>query len=41
VGDPFFAVDYRDVLAAVLRGWLDVAPTPVLGERSGRMDLFG
>jgi len=41
VGDPFFAVDYRDVLGAVLRGWLDVDPTPVLGERSERMDLFG
>jgi len=41
VGDPLFAVDYRDVLAAVLRQWLVVDPTPVLGERPERLELFG
>jgi len=41
VGDPLFAIDYRDVLAAVLHGWLGVDPKPVLGDRPGGAELFG
>jgi uncharacterized protein (DUF1501 family) len=29
--DPVFGVDFRRVYATLLRGWLDVAPVPVLG----------
>lgn len=32
-GDPRFAVDFRDVYANVLRNWLNVDPTPILGDR--------
>jgi uncharacterized protein (DUF1501 family) len=41
VGDPRFAVDYRDVYAAVLRRWLDVDPAPIVGERNATLDVFG
>ncbi len=32
-GDPRFAVDFRDLYASLIRRWLDVDPTPILGER--------
>jgi len=32
-GDPRFAVDFRDLYATLIRRWLDVDPTPILGER--------
>mgnify|MGYP002386933208 CR=1 FL=1 len=41
VGDPRFAVDYRDVYAAVLRRWLEIDPTPIVGARPTTLDLFG
>jgi uncharacterized protein (DUF1501 family) len=41
VGDPKFAVDYRDVYAAVLRGWLDVDPSAIVGPRESALNLFG
>ncbi|MDR3620024.1 MAG: DUF1501 domain-containing protein [Paludisphaera borealis] len=41
VGDPRFAVDYRDVYAAVLRRWLDVDPSPIVGPREAAFNLFG
>lgn len=40
-GDPRFAVDYRDVYAVVLRRWLDVDPSPIVGARAATLDLFG
>ena len=39
-GDPRFAVDFRDVYATLLRRWLDVDPTPILGERNAQLALF-
>ena len=33
-GDPRFAVDFRDVYASLIRRWLKVNPTPILGERN-------
>ena len=41
VGDPRFAVDYRDVYAAVLRRWLGIDPSPIVGARSATLDVFG
>jgi uncharacterized protein (DUF1501 family) len=41
VGDPRFAVDYRDVYAAMLRGWLDVDPSAIVGPRESAPVLFG
>ncbi len=32
-GDPGFAVDFRDLYATLIRRWLAVDPTPILGER--------
>jgi uncharacterized protein (DUF1501 family) len=32
-GDPRFAVDFRDLYASLIRRWLDVDPTPILGDR--------
>jgi uncharacterized protein (DUF1501 family) len=32
-GDPRFAVDFRDLYATLIRRWLDVDPTPILGDR--------
>ncbi len=32
-GDPRFAVDFRDLYAMLIRRWLDVDPTPILGDR--------
>lgn len=39
-GDPRFAVDFRDVYANVLRNWLNVDPTPILGDRDRVPSLF-
>lgn len=41
VGDPRFTTDFRDVYAAVLRGWLRVDPEPILGRRDHEPQLFG
>jgi uncharacterized protein (DUF1501 family) len=30
-GDPRFAIDFRDLYASLIRRWLDVDPTPILG----------
>ena len=38
-GDPRFAVDFRDLYASLIRRWLDVDPTPILGERKATMIL--
>ncbi|MGD0041201.1 MAG: DUF1501 domain-containing protein, partial [Isosphaeraceae bacterium] len=38
-GDPRFAVDFRDRYASLIRRWLDVDPTPILGERKSTMIL--
>jgi uncharacterized protein (DUF1501 family) len=39
-GDPRFAVDFRDVYATLLRRWLGVDPTPILGQRIAGLPLF-
>jgi uncharacterized protein (DUF1501 family) len=39
-GDPRFALDFRDVYASVLRTWLKVDPTPILGERKAEIPLL-
>jgi uncharacterized protein (DUF1501 family) len=39
-GDPRFAIDFRDVYATVLRRWLDVDPTPILGARDTDLPLL-
>ena len=36
-GDPRFAVDFRDLYASLIRRWLDVDPTPILGERKATL----
>ncbi len=36
---PRFAVDLRDLYASLIRRWLDVDPTPILGERKSTMIL--
>ena len=38
-GDPRFAVDFRDVYASLIRRWLGVDPTPILGERKSSLAL--
>ena len=38
-GDPRLAVDFRDLYASLIRRWLDVDPTPILGERKATMIL--
>jgi uncharacterized protein (DUF1501 family) len=38
-GDPRFAVDFREVYASLLGGWLHVDPVPVLGERNQSLAL--
>jgi hypothetical protein len=38
-GDPRFAVDFRDLYASLIRHWLDVDPTPILGERKATLPL--
>jgi uncharacterized protein (DUF1501 family) len=38
-GDPRFGVDFRDVYASLIRRWLDVDPTPILGERKSSLPL--
>jgi uncharacterized protein (DUF1501 family) len=40
LGDPHFTTDFRDVYATVLRRWLGVDPTPVLGRRDDSLALF-
>ncbi len=39
-GDPRFAVDFREVYATLLLRWLEVDPTPILGERNAELALF-
>lgn len=39
-GDPRFAVDFREVYASLLRRWLEVDPTPILGERDASFPLL-
>jgi len=38
-GDPRFAIDFRDLYASLIRRWLDVDPTPILGERKLALPL--
>jgi len=38
-GDPRFAIDFRDLYASLIRRWLDVDPTPILGERKAALPL--
>ena len=40
LGDPRFKIDFRDMYAAVLRQWLRVDPTPILGQRADLLTLF-
>ncbi len=39
-GDPRFAVDFRDIYAPLIRYWLKVDPTPILGERKSTLALI-
>jgi uncharacterized protein (DUF1501 family) len=39
-GDVRHTIDFRDVYASVLRDWLGVDPTPVLGVRNTELKLF-
>jgi len=36
-GDPRFAIDFRDLYASLIGRWLDVDPTPILGERKSTL----
>jgi len=36
-GDPRFAIDFHDLYASLIRRWLDVDPTPILGERKSTL----
>jgi uncharacterized protein (DUF1501 family) len=38
-GAPRFAVDFRDRYASLIRRWLDVDPTPILGARKATLPL--
>ena len=38
-GDPRFGVDFRDLYASLIRRWLDVDPTPILGARNSSLPL--
>jgi uncharacterized protein (DUF1501 family) len=38
-GDPRFGVDFRDLYASLIRHWLEVDPTPILGERKSMLSL--
>ena len=40
-GDLKMQIDFRDVYAALLRDGLGIDPTPALGEREGKLKLFG
>ena len=40
-GDVRYRIDFRDVYASLLRDWLSVDPTPVLGPREPAIKLFG
>ena len=39
IGDPRFAVDFRDLYSSLIRRWLNVDPTPILGERKMTLPL--
>jgi uncharacterized protein (DUF1501 family) len=39
IGDPRYAIDFRDVYATVLRRWLGVDPEPILGKRNDSLAL--
>jgi uncharacterized protein (DUF1501 family) len=39
-GDLKYAVDFRDIYATVLRHWLNIDPTPVLGRRNENLEIF-
>ena len=39
LGDPKFKIDYRDVYATLLRRWLKIDPTPILGSRVDSLPL--
>ena len=39
LGDPKFKIDYRDVYATLLRRWLKIDPTPILGSRDDSLPL--
>ncbi|HEY2841284.1 MAG TPA: Twin-arginine translocation pathway signal sequence domain protein, partial [Pirellulales bacterium] len=39
-GDLRHKIDFRDVYASILRDWLKVDPTKVLGERESTLKLF-
>jgi uncharacterized protein (DUF1501 family) len=38
--DLKFVVDFRDIYATLLRGWLNIDPTPVLGPRNEDLAIF-
>ena len=38
--DLKFVVDFRDIYATLLRGWLNIDPTPVLGRRDDDLAIF-
>jgi uncharacterized protein (DUF1501 family) len=40
LGDPRFTTDFRDLYATVLRRWLAIDPTPILGRRDEALPLF-
>jgi uncharacterized protein (DUF1501 family) len=39
IGDPRYAIDFRDVYATVVRRWLGVDPEPILGKRNDSLAL--
>jgi uncharacterized protein (DUF1501 family) len=39
-GDLKFVVDFRDIYATLLRRWLNIDPTPVLGRRKEDLAIF-
>jgi hypothetical protein len=40
LGDPKFRIDFRDVYATVLKGWLNVDAKPILGVRDDSLALL-
>ena len=39
-GDVAYQVDYRDLYASLLRQWLDIDPTPILGARVTSLEVI-
>jgi uncharacterized protein (DUF1501 family) len=38
-GDPRFTTDFRDIYAKLLKTWLKIDPTPILGERKPALEI--